>query len=106
MEKYYTELSFGSVHVLVAITLFCSLPVWSQRVDGQRSRRFLAWTWFLLLFISIVKLVKVNHQIDRDFEGVLADAVEVTQAQIAALIESMNDGEFDDCVAEFRYLNE
>lgn len=71
MEKYYTELYFGSVHVLVGITLFCSLLVWSQRGDGQRSRRFLAGAWFLLLFVSIVRLVKAYYQIDRDFEGVL-----------------------------------
>lgn len=47
MEKLY----FGSIHILVAIALFCSLLLWSQREDGQRSRRFLAWTWLFLLII-------------------------------------------------------
>lgn len=71
MEKYYTELYFGAVHILAGITLFCSILVWSQRSDGQRSRRFLAGAWCLLLLISIVRLVKAYYQIDRDFEGVL-----------------------------------
>lgn len=72
MEKYYTELYFGSVHILVAITLLCSVLVWSQRNDGQRSRRFLAWTWFVLLLMYTVRLLKLYYQIDRSFEGVLA----------------------------------
>lgn len=59
MENYYPELYLGSVHILVAIALFCSLLLWSQREDGQRSRRFLAWTWLLLWFLYMGRLLLV-----------------------------------------------
>lgn len=70
MEDYYPGLYFGAIHALVAIALFCSLLLWTQRSDGERSRRFLAWTWFFLLFLYVARLFKIYKGI-LEFEEVL-----------------------------------
>lgn len=53
MENYYPQLYFGSIHILLSIVMFCAFLLWSQRSDGQRSRRFLALTWFVLLLMCV-----------------------------------------------------
>lgn len=70
MENYYTELYFGSLHILAGLVLFCSLLLWSQLDDGQRSRQFLAWTWLLLLLLYIGRLIIVYNNY-LTFDGVL-----------------------------------
>lgn len=72
MENYYPKLYFGFIHILVAIVLFCSLLLWSQREDGQRSRRFLACIWLFLLFLYAGHLLRLYHYGDITFEGVLS----------------------------------
>lgn len=69
MENHYSQLYFGSIHMLVAIVLFCSLLLWSQRDDGQRSRRFLVWTWLFLLVLCAGWL-PIIYRGDPIFEGV------------------------------------
>lgn len=70
MEKYYPELYFGSIHILIAIVLFCSLLLWAQQDEGQRSRRFLAWTWLFLLTLYIGRLLLI-YRCEVVFDGVL-----------------------------------
>lgn len=70
MENYYPEIYFGSIHILVAIALFCSLLLWTQRDEGQRSRRFLALTWVLLFVVSLGWFYMI-YQGDPIFERVL-----------------------------------
>lgn len=70
MENYYPELYFSSIHILVAMALFCSLLLWSQRDEGQRSRRFFAWNWFFLLILCVGWL-PIIYSRDVVFEGVL-----------------------------------
>lgn len=49
MENYDPQLYFGSIHILVSIVMFCALLLWPQQGDGERSHRFLVWTWLILL---------------------------------------------------------
>lgn len=85
MENYYHELYAGSIHILVTIALFCSLLLWSQRSDGQRSRRFLALTW-LFLWVLCVGWLPAIYRGDTIFEGVLPVSVLVLGMSLVAVM--------------------
>lgn len=85
MENYYPELYFGSIHILIATVLFSALLLWSQREEGQRSRRFLAWTWFFLLGLCVGWL-PIIYQGELAFKGVLPIIILVLNMALVAMM--------------------
>lgn len=85
MENYYPELYFGSIHILIAIVLFCALLLWGQREEGQRSRYFLVWTWFFLLALCGGWLPMI-YRGNPAFEGVLPVNILVVGLALMAMM--------------------
>ncbi len=59
-------------HITIIVTLMCGALLWSQRDEGERSRRILAWIWFGCAAIFFLRLIVLYRVTIPHSDGLLA----------------------------------